>query len=174
MSDVPLPPLTPDHRARGAVHGTPVEIEGQTWVFAGCVPRPEPVWDAVYDHNVLAGRYDLPVVYMAAIRLLDRNYEVSPEEAADLVVKAEVPSLVGAVEAAIFGPTPAYRGYSDWVASACWANGVDPDAVPPERMRHVLDQLVATGRAVPAAQFISSVEAAQLRADLSQLARPAP
>lgn len=158
--------LTPDARGNPGITGTPVEIAGQTWLLADHVPAPEPVWDRLFDDNILSGQYDPEDTNSAAVRLLFVNYNLSPDEAAGLILEAPRPDLIHAVEVALFGPDQVHRTYSDWVLSSLFANGLDPRDVPPEQLRNVLFQLVATGRAVPAEVFISSAEYAVMRAAL--------
>lgn len=50
------------------------------------------------------------------------------------------------------------------------ANGLSPATVPHHLLRGVLDQLVMTGRAVPAAKFVSSTEAAVRRRSILDIA----
>jgi hypothetical protein len=50
------------------------------------------------------------------------------------------------------------------VLGSLWANGIDPTAVPGPMLLTVLEMLVLTGRAVPAASYVSSLEAAATHA----------
>jgi hypothetical protein len=139
-----------------------VEVSGRTWLLADYVPKLGPAWDEVYDENVWAGEYTLETVRRAAIRLLDESYELTPSEAAGLIMSADPVALKGAVEAALFGPAGDgdYRGYSEWVTVSLLANGLDPARLRGPALRGVLDLLVSTGRATPARSFISSAAAA--------------
>lgn len=152
--------LSPEERARGAAAGTPVEVGGEVWHFAAHVTPLAEVWGRLYDANLLAGRYDPDDVLLAALKLLTPNYDLTLDEAVAVVRAADPAALVRAVEEALFGPEERHRTYPGWVASSLWSNGVDPASVPPEHLRDVLDQLVLTGRAVPASKFVSAAEAA--------------
>jgi hypothetical protein len=161
-------PLGHEARVRPGARGTPVEVCGAVWLFADYVPKLEPVWGRLFDQNQLAGRYDLGDLNSAAVRLLYANYDLTPGEAADLTLAAPAARLAKAVEAALFGPAEAHRTYTDWALGALYANGLDPASVPACRLRDVLDQLVATGRAVPAARWVSSAEYAAARAEAAR------
>lgn len=161
----------PEARAKaGEPRGTPVTVAGETWVLADRIPRLGAVWDRLFDQNVLARRYDEADLRSAAVRLLWAHYDLSPDEAVALAFAAGPADLVAAAEAALLGPDRSYRGYSEWVASALWSNGLDPARVPPGHLHAVLDQLVATGRAVPAHEFVSSAAAARERDGWMRLA----
>jgi len=166
-------PLEPAARVRPDARGTPVMINGAAWLFADYIPAFDRVWDELYDRNLLAGRYDETLVLMAAIRLLVEANDVTPAEAAELIAAVPAEDLVPAVEAGLIGAESDYRSYSDWVISALYANGLDPDRIPAARVRDVMEQLVATGRASPASEFISSAAASKARRGLLQLMKPA-
>jgi hypothetical protein len=155
--------LTPDARAKPGISGTPVEIGDETWLLADYIPRLEPVWDRLVDRNALTRSYDHEDTNSAAVRLIFTNYNLSPDEAARLILSAPRPDLVHAVEIAIFGDGESYRGYSDWAKVSLWANAIDPDVLPPAMLRPVLDHLITIGRAVPAADYLSSAQAASVR-----------
>jgi hypothetical protein len=167
-------PMTPAARARPGARGElTVSARGHAWRLSDHVPRPDAVWDRLYDSNLLRGGYDPGDVRMAAYRLLAANYELTPEEGVAIVLEADgvdPGAALAAVERALFGPAETHRTYSDWVTSALAANGLAYEDVPPGRLHSVLAQLVATGRAIPAEGFISAAEAAQLRATFSRFA----
>ena len=141
-------------------------IAGQPWLFADYIPKLAPVWDRLIDANALAGRYPILDVQLAAYRLLVENYTLSDDEAVILIRAADTGDLVKAVETALLGPERAYRGYSDWVVASLASNGLTIDAIPPKRLHAVLDMLVATRRAVPLSDWVSSAQAAKVRADI--------
>jgi hypothetical protein len=152
-------PITPEARAVGPAAGTPVALaDGREWALADRLPYLGGVWDDLYDQNVLRGRYDGAKVKTAAYRLLRGNYDLTPDEAFGLLRDVEPAALVDAVERALFGPPPgrARQTWSDWVVASLLANGIDPDAVPAGRVEHVMDVLLATGRALPQERWISS------------------
>lgn len=163
------PDEAPDPAARkrpGAVRGTPVILGGSEWLLADFVPALGRVWDDLYDSNVLEGRYEAADVQRAAVRILWANYDLSADEAVGLVLGADPGSLVGAVEAALFGEARPHRTYSDWAISSLLANGLDPKRVPPESLRDVLDQLVISGRAVAPEEFVTTILYAKERREI--------
>lgn len=162
MSD-PCLELTPDARARPAARaGTAVEIDGRIWTLAAAIPYLGDVWDRLFDQNHLAGYYDPDDLRMAAFRLLYAHYHVTPDEGVALIQRAPLGALVAAIEAALFGGVD-YLGYSNWIEVQLWSNGIDPERLPARLRLAVLDNLVTTGRALPAAQYVSSAEAAAVR-----------
>ena len=164
-------PLTPQARQRPDARGTPVEVDGETWLFADYVPDFDEVWDELFDRAHLAGAFDLEQLARAGVRLLyATGYDLTPEVVAAVVCRAPVEQLKAAVEVALFGPERIHRTYADWVLGVFDSNGLDLMRIPPERRRHALDMLVMTGRAVPAAKFVSSVEAAVYRQNMLSMA----
>ena len=157
-------PLTPLARARrGDVAGNPVLVDGREWLLLDHAPALGGVWDELYDSNVLRGHYQPIDLQRAALRLLDANYDLTPDESVGLILALDPAALVGPVEHALFGPDQPHRRYSDWAESALRANGLDPGKVPPESLRDVLDQLVGCGRAVAPESFITMVKYAAQR-----------
>jgi hypothetical protein len=161
------PPSTP--LLRPDATGLPCTIAGHVWVLPDYVPEPAAVWDAVYDQNALAGRYDHGDLRACAVRLLLTNYDLAPDDAVELVWSCDLAELVPPVELALFGPEPAYRSWSSWVRTSLLANGLSLRTVPAADLRGVLDQLVATGRAVPAEKWISAAEYRAYRTNLDDL-----
>jgi hypothetical protein len=159
--------LTPEACAlRDDITGTPVEIDGQTWLFADGHPKLRGVWDTLYDHNVIRGRYTREDIQFAAFYLLMENYRLTFNESVSLIRSADTAQLVRAVETALFGPRVEHNTYSMWVESALYSNGLDPAKIPPHRLHVVLEQLVRTGRAIPPEDFISSQTAMAKRSAL--------
>ena len=157
---------------RPDLRGTDVTLaDGLAWTLADYVPALGLVWDQLYDDNVVAGQYHVADVLVAAARLLQENYDLPVDFVAWLLAGADPDALVAAVEGALFGRRAVIRGYSEWAEAALRANGIDPAAVPPPILRAVLDQLVATRRAVPAADFTSAGIAATKRAALTGINR---
>ena len=137
--------------------------DGRSWTLADHVPGFGPVWDRLYDGNSVRGCYQLLDLQLASARLLLANYDLDPEFAVWLIAGADPEILVPVVEAAILGRPDVIRGWSEWADSALRANAIDPATVPATSLRPVLDQLVATGRAVPHSQFTSAGKAASKR-----------
>lgn len=155
-------PLTPEARAVGTPEGTPAVLaDGAAWTLAADVPLGG-VWDDLYDQNVARGQYRPEDVLTAAYRLLRRNYRVTPAEAFELLRGVDPADLVGPVEDALFGSWTRNRTYSRWIEASLWAAGIDPETVPPELVRDVMDALVETGRAAPEGEFIT-VQAAMAK-----------
>lgn len=156
-------PLTPEARARKDAGGMPVVIDGRAWLLCDFVPGLEPCWDRLFDDNFVGGFYAARDVDAAAIRILWHNYDITPREAAALIARAPREELVAAVEVALFGSDRVHKTYSDWARSALLSAGLDPAAVPHAQLRNVLDHLVASGRVIAAADFVTSALAARVR-----------
>jgi hypothetical protein len=168
-------PLDPDCRALEGARGTPAVLgDGLTWLLAegGLNNSLDPVRDRLWDDSALSGKVDVGEVQEAAWVLLMANYELAPEEAADLIDGADPAALTDAVVAAMFGPEPGHRTYTEWATSALMANGLDPARVPTAMMPAVLKQLVDCRRCVPATEWIdSSIAAPRLAAARAAAAR---
>lgn len=159
---------TPESSARPAVRGTDLTLaDGRAWTLADFVPRPDVVWDRLFDSNLLAKQYRPRDVRIAGVRLLLANHELPLEFAMWLILGADVDKLARAVEFALFGRQDEPVGWSDWVAGSFWSNGIDPESIPPPVRRLALDSLVAAGRAVPLVDFTSAGKAAAKRAELA-------
>jgi hypothetical protein len=159
--------------------GTPVVLgDGRTYHLADFTPTLSAVWDRLWDHNCLRGRYDEADVRLAAWRLLEARYDVPPAAGADLIAGADLGALKDAVELALIGDDAAPTTWSDWVLESLLANAIDPASVPPERLRSVLRALVALGRARPPAEAITAARTAarvaEVRALAAAVARPTP
>lgn len=167
----------PEQRRRHEnLDGTPVEINGQTWILADFIPELGDAWNRLYDHNIVRGQYDPKDVQLGALRLLMANYHLTLDEAVALVLAVDPAELVQPVEVAIFGVDRPYRGYSEWVESSLYINGIDPASVPASKRRDVVAYLVTAGKAIPAEQYLSSYKAAAKRQgwlDLAARHKPA-
>jgi hypothetical protein len=173
IDDRPLPDL----RALEGAAGTPIVLaDGEEWLLAdgGLCNELDDLRDHLDDEARLTGEASSAEVNEAAFVLLRANYELSGPEAAGLILGADGQRLSDAVGAALFGAA-GRRTYTLWAASALLANGLDPATIPGPMRRHVLDHLVASGRAIPATKFIDSAAAApRLAAMRARAARPAP
>jgi hypothetical protein len=147
--------------------------DGRVWPLADYIPAFAACWDRLHDSNFLRGQYELEDVHLAAARLLLANFDLAPEAVATLVAGADPDGLVGAVEDAMFGPERSHVTWSDWALGSLFASGIDPASVPPERLRSVLETLVATGRAVPPGKCISAAAAGVRLAAIRARAGPA-
>lgn len=163
-------PLTPDDRARMPhPQGFPVILsDGQTWVLAhGCLkPRLLRETDEIFDDVMVTQIIPLPAAMRAAFILLMANYDVSQEEAYQLLQTAELRQLVTAVADSLLGPDRGHKTWSMWALSAFYSNGIEPMSVPPQLVPSVLLQLVKTGRAMGQTDFIDSAAAGAMRAQL--------
>lgn len=167
--DAPVPPpLTPAARARRpALTGTPVVAGGGTWLLAEFAPEPlDPVWDRLFDDNVLRGRYDEGDLGVAGCLLLRANYWLDEGEDFDLVAIAYGKDLRIAVEMALFGPDDYCLSYREWYYGTFFANGLDPSQIPPDMRRAVIHLLIASGKARPAVDACGSARAAGMKASL--------
>ncbi len=159
---------------RSRLDGTAVIMgDGREWVLANYVPSLAPVFDRIYDDNLMRGKYRPEDIRLATSYLLRENYDLTPEAIATLVIGADNDRLVFAVEDALFGPEREHRTWSDWAIGSMFANGIDPATVPPSRLGVVLEILVETGRTVPPGKFISAAEAASTFALARRQVKPA-
>ena len=155
-------PLTPAERIKPGAGGVSVVLgDGNAWLLA---PAPlEPALDAhrdrMFDQMTLRGQVQMSDVHEVAWMLLCANYRMTGREAAELVAESNPETLTQAVLDSVLYRETNHLTYSDWSRSALRANGLDPAAIPPGDVPHVLRHLVATGRAVPMNEFISSCEA---------------
>lgn len=143
--------------------------DGRAWRLPHYIPNRDRVWDELHDQGTLFGRFEWGDMLLAVVKLLLTNYDVPPDFAAWLVVRADRTVINNAVNWALYGKPDQLRGYSEWVESSLLINGIDPDTVPPRLVREVLDQLVATGRAVPVDQFTTAGLTAAKRARMTQV-----
>ncbi|WP_435005152.1 hypothetical protein P12x_003046 [Tundrisphaera lichenicola] len=163
----------PEDCAREGCDGTPVTLsDGRAWLLAdgGLLNHLDAIRDRIDDSARLTEQVEMGDVNEAAFSLLLANYELAPSELVGLLAGAEAEVLVPAVMEALFGPEQSRRTYTTWAASALIANGIDPSSVPTPLRAHVLEQLVATGRAIPAGKYIESAAAARKRALFRSLA----
>lgn len=159
-------PLTPEARAIGTPRGEPFTLsDGRQWIISDRLPYLGGVFDMIYDHNVLAGKYQAEHLLTAAQRLLQANYRLSDEEAFGLVQYCDPEALVPTVELATFGPPEHTQNWawSDWIIRTFLANGIDLDKVPADRITQIMDVLIETKRASPEGESISSQAAAAKR-----------
>jgi hypothetical protein len=160
---------------RSSVAGNPVMLgDGRIWPLAAYVPCLGPVWDRIYDDNLMRGAYEPEDIRLAASHLLQENFDLAPEAVALLIVGADLAPLVMAIEHALFGPERVHQTWSDWVLGSLYANGIDPATVPASRLRVVLDFLVDCRRTIPPQKFISSVEAGARFAAIRGRVKPSP
>jgi hypothetical protein len=169
--------LTPDARAKKGAYGTPIVLaDGNAWLLAdgGLLNDLDGLRDEIDDSARLVGTVPMLTIYEAAAQLLDANYLLSrldlwsllsrPEDEAEAKVVDQ--RIADAVFLALYGEKPEAsrtladrRTYTQWVASALLANGIDPTGIPTSLLPHVLEHLEATRRCVPREQFIESAEA---------------
>ena len=143
---------------------------GEGWVFALEIPALGPAWDRLYEQGVWRECYEPLDVFCGAILLLQANYRVTEEEAADLVRTVPLGTLVEIIHTALFGVEDPDITFSDWVLSAFYANGLNPATIPAEYRMLVMRQLAGTGRCVSEAEFVSARRAAVQRGNLPTVA----
>jgi hypothetical protein len=162
-------PLTPEARAKRGARGIPAVMgDGEEWLLFqdSLSPELDGYRDRLFDSSTLTKKVGMDDVREVAWFLLKLNYSLTGEEAASLVVNAGQKGLAEAVMDALLWPDGEHKTYTTWVRSSLLTNGLVPESIPPEILPSVLLQLVQTGRAVPADEFISSAVAAGKRRKL--------
>ena len=167
-----------DRRRPGACGVAATLADGRPWLLAEptfraggargplTTPDVDAALDRFYERIILGD--DLPLADLLGIArvLLLANYDLSDDEAGDLLDVAagpEAEALAAAVSEALLGPEHRVRNYSDWVRASFLGNGLGSAEVPASAVNDVLTLLLATGRTVPPAQFIDACRAAQDR-----------
>lgn len=172
--------LDPDIRAIDEPTGSPIVVDGKTWLLAwGGVARVlDRYRDAMDDQSRLDDQVNMSDVVEAGMILLSSNYELSADEAIRLLGSADRGELANAVMAAMFGDANPRRTYTSWALTSMYAAGLDPDKIPAEWVAPVLDMLVSTKRAVPISEYsdaaIASRRFAQARARVARQVERAP
>lgn len=157
----------PGRCARGTPKGIEATLaDGKRWTlaFAGAARRLAPYRDRIFDDITLTNKVKGTDIRIAAFYLLNANYDLEEQAALDLINGAEPDALAEAVVDAMLWQDAPRRTYTAWIESSLYANGIDPQGVPPEMLTFVLDQLVATKRAIPLQQFCDAAEAKHRRA----------
>ena len=162
--------IDPNHR------GVPITLgDGKEWILPlrRLGPDMAEARDEVADFVFLRRKVDDAVatrLYGMAMCLITRAYELSPAEAAVLLLGADQADLFCAVTTALAMPPDddrsTRRTYSDWLRSGLLANGLVPERIPEADLPFVVKHLVATGRMVPADAFVSSAISSKIRSDL--------
>lgn len=169
-------PLTPEARALEGIEGVEMTVDGTTWLLAysGVRDALSPVRLRLDESAWLQGQYPVDDLRHAAKTLLQVNYDLDDYEAYTIAFLAPVPELKEAVEVALFAFPERDRTYEDWVVSSLVCNGLDPAQIETRDLGHILYQLVCTGRAMPAAAFISAAAGGRERNALYAMARKFP
>jgi hypothetical protein len=166
--------MIPETRMKDGADGVAVVLsDGNTWLLAdgGLANVLDGPRDSIDDDARLNGQVQVSEVRRVAFILLKANYELSDSEAAGLILEVDHQVLTDAVSTALFGPSGGHQTYTAWATSAMLANGLDPEKIPWRFRAHVLSHLVATGRAIPADQFIdSAIAGPKLRAARARVA----
>lgn len=147
-------------------HGVTLS-DGKEWILPTAITAAAltEIRDRLYDEIAYSGSVPVLEIKAAAWILLRSHHGLSQEQAAELLALPETRELTQAVcQALIDGPPT--RTYTNWVRSALLANGLDPTRIPANDVPHVLAQLVATGRAAPADEFVTSAAYERKRARL--------
>ena len=179
----PVRELSEHARRKPDARGRLVQLsDGHPWLLAEPTFRPTssglttPVVDVEMDRfyeQIILGD-DIPLVDLLAVArtLLLANYELTNDEAAQLLeveagVEAEM--LAGVVLESLFGPDQKVRGYTDWVRASLLANGLALSRIPASAINDVLNILMSTNRTVPPSQFVDACRAARDRDSLERL-----
>jgi hypothetical protein len=173
-----------EHRRRKpGAGGVPVRLaDGQFWLLAvpsirvraGGLTRPlvDRPLDRIFECVVLDEALEWGDVWAAARELLRANYELSDEEAVQLLSVSPGPeghALAAEVVRALFGTDQDERTYSRWVRASLLANGIGDKEIPANDLLNVLSILVATNRTVPLSKFADACRLLDERARLETL-----
>ncbi len=164
-------PLTPAARRldfADAPGGVPLEIAGEAWTLPLMLTHPgmDALRERVLVRGYLRESYPAELLEEVGAILLGSAYDLSGPEQWLLAASAKLDDLRDAVEECLLAQSDRPRGYRDWVRSSLLANGLDPDAIADADLPHVLHQLVATNRAIPAHEFLDVALAGARRAAL--------
>lgn len=174
ITDDPAPapedprPLTPKARRLEFTDGVPLAIAGEEWLLPLMLTAEgmDPVREEILAFGHMRGSYPAGVLQKAGEILLGSNYDLTGPEQWLLIAQVRLDDLRDVVEECLLAQAGRPREYRDWVRSSLLANALDPDAIADADLPHVLHQLVSTGRAIPAHEFLDvAVQGAQ-RAEL--------
>lgn len=172
-------PLTPEARAwePGATVGAKLAIGDHTWLLPLAMTSADldPFRNEMIRQCAFKGTYSADLLRDAGQLLLMMGYDLRANEAYYLIRSAPLDPLRDALEEALLAYSDNREvGYHDWVRSSLIANGIAPELVDDADLPHVLNQLLATGRAVPPDKFLGvAIEGAQFQA-IKNMAVPAP
>ena len=163
-------PLTPGEREKTGATGFPIELSGQTWLIPDALTSRtlDEVRDRMFDQSARTGKIARSDVWIGAMVMLCHNYDLSMDEAGQLVQSAEVKELARIVWAGLIAPADNDRNrtYSEWIRASLAANGLSPLSIAPELVAGVLTTLVATGRAMPVEEYSSIARHAAAKAKI--------
>ena len=165
--------INPADRAKKGIDGIPATLgDGQTWLLArlGLSKIMTQIRDEIYDHSLVRGKVDLSSLSAVLYLALAENYDLTDEEIKGLITSTKLGGLVDEITRAVVPLAEHRRTFTAWARSALFANGIRPSDVPPADLPHVLQQLVATGRAVPHEKYTEAGEASVLRGSLFAMA----
>lgn len=175
-------PDEPSRRKPGA-SGSPVRLaDGRLWLFGHPTYRPTAAGltsplvdrplDRLFESAVLGEGVELTDVWDAARALLLCNYDLSDEEAADLLSVSPGPEsaeLAEAVVVAVFGGETGEKTFTRWVRASLVANGLGGADLSAGDLTDLLAILVATHRTIPLTQFADACRRVDERANLEAL-----
>ena len=175
-------PIEHERRKPGA-RGRLIQLaDGRSWLLAEPVFRPTPMGLSSPDVNAAIDRFHEQIVLGDDIALADilavarvlllANYELEPDEVAELLEvepSHEAELLAQVVLESLFGPDQRVRGYVDWVRASLLANGLAHSDIPATAINDVLTILMATNRTVSPSQFVDACRAARDRGSLERL-----
>ena len=171
------------HRRKSGVDGTIVTLaDGQPWLLArptyqACrggltQPHVDGPLDRMFESTVLSEGLSLCDVWEVARELLKRNYDLSDDEACDLLSVApgaECKALASAILDALFGTQESEKTYTAWIRASLLANGLGRVDIRAGDLSNVLAILVATNRTIPLSQFADACRLMDERARLEAL-----
>lgn len=147
------------------LRGTPARLaDGRIWLLHDGIVEYSEAWDRLHDLFLLrrspAVREEDAIYTVCAYDILMYNYVLDPTDATILVHHTPAEALEPALIAAIgLNKTIINIGWCAYMRSAFWANGINPDSIPPAERRTVLLQLIHTGRAAPVTRYMESYRA---------------
>lgn len=179
----PMPdPVEPERRRSGAGGTVVILSDGKPWLLANPVYRPrsegltEPrvdrPLDRIFESAVLNEGLSQTDVWEAARALLRANYDLTDEEASQLLSVAPGPesrALASGTLDALFGARPDGKTYTTWVRASLMANRLNKEEIPAQDLLNVLTVLVATGRTIPLSRFADACRLIDERARLEIL-----
>ena len=175
--------LTEHERRKPGAEGTVVTLtDGRPWLLANPTFRPgergltrpqvDRPLERIFESVVLGERLSPVDVLEVARGLLKANYDVSDEEAAQLLSffqGEESRALAGRVLDALFGSDLAEKSYTSWVRASLFANGLNESEIPARDLVNVLAILIATDRTIPLSKFADACLRLDERARLETL-----
>ena len=166
------PPTNPKERARDNITGLGITCQGHEWLlpYAQTAKALDTTRDRMYQAIMTIHKVSLRDVWSTAWVLLNWNYRLTPKESSALVYAFNQTELIDAVILTTIGTDTRFEvGYSQWLRSALYANGLDPEKVPGEYLGEVIQHLLSTNRIAPASEMVSFQVADKTRREILSL-----